>query len=232
MTASFSSVEDFNKSLSEVRIILKRAEKSQRNRKEYDICIKSALLFLVAKFEAFLEDLISDYVQIIESKELCPVDLPEVLKLHYADKLINDKFISELRNHKPSVLRTIMRLSKFCMGQEAVNSIDIDKSFDYGKHGQKAINKLFSRIGIENILSTCTIYEMRETLTGSSRVYIDIAGDINALTNHRNNILHSDITPSVTHQQINTYHKHLMQFSRKAGKVLGLKLYGLHVNAA
>ncbi len=232
MPISFSSVEDFNKSLSEVRIILRRAEKSQKNRKEYDICIKSALLFLVAKFEAFLEDLVSDYIQIIENKGLCPADLPDVLKLHYADKLINDKFISQLRNHNPSALRTITSLSKFCMGQEAVNSIDIDASFDYGKHGQKAINNLFSRIGIEDILSTCTIYEMRETLTSHSRVYIDIAGDINALTNHRNNILHADITPSVTHQQISTYHKHLMQFSRKVGNVLELKLDGLHAGVA
>lgn len=232
MLISFSSVEDFNESLSEVRIILRRAEKSQAKRKEYDICIKSALLFLVAKFEAFLENLVSDYIQIIENKELCPADLPDVLKLHYADKLINDKFISELRNHKPSALRTITRLSQFCMGQEAVNSIDIDTSFDYGKHGQKAINKLFSRIGIEDIFSTCTIYEMRETLTGNTRVYIDIVGDINALTNHRNRILHTDITPSVTHQQINAYHKHLAQFSKKVGKVLELKLDCLHASVA
>lgn len=232
MSSGFSSIEVFNKSLSEVQIILRRAEKNQKNRKEYDICIKSALLFLVAKFEAFLEDLVSDYVQTIENKGLCPVDLPDVLKLHYADKLIDDKFVSELRNHKPGALRTIRRLSKFCVGHEAVNSIDIDTSFDYGKHGQKAINKLFSRIGIENIFSTCTIYEMREIITGRIKVNINIAGDINALTNHRNSILHADITPSVTHQQISTYQKHLMKFSRKIGKVLELKLDGLHASAA
>ena len=232
MSSSFSSIEDFNKSLSEVQIILRRAGKNQKNSKEYDICIKSALLFLVAKFEAFLENLVSDYVQIIEKKGLCPADLPDVLKLQYADKLIDDKFVSELRNHKPGALRTITLLSKFCVGHEAVNSIDIDKSFDYGKHGQKAINNLFSRIGIEDIISTCTIYEMRETITGHTRVNINIAADINALTNHRNKILHTDSTPSVTHQQISTYQKHLIKFSTKIGKVLEVKLDGLHASVA
>ena len=89
MSGSFPSIEDFNKSLSEVQIILRRAEKNQKNRREYDICIKSALLFLVAKFEAFLEDLVSDYIHTIESKGLYPADLPDILKLNYADKIID-----------------------------------------------------------------------------------------------------------------------------------------------
>ena len=71
---------------------------------------------------------------------------------------------------------------------------------------------------------------MRETITGHTRININIAGDINALTNHRNNILHADITPSVTHQQISTYKKKLMRFSRKIGKVLEVKLDGLHAS--
>ncbi len=105
------------------------------------------MLFLVAKFEAFFEDILQEYVQTIENRGLQPSDLPDVIKLHCADNLIDDKFISDLRNHHPSALRTIERVSKLCVGDEAIACLELDTSFDYGRHGQKAVNHSFSRIG-------------------------------------------------------------------------------------
>ncbi len=67
--------------------------------------------------------------------------------------------------------------------------------------------------GFPDIFAACPIYECVQTVTGRARVPVNIQGDINALTNQRNNILHDDVTPSVTHEQINAYKKHLVQFS-------------------
>ena len=220
MATVFPSRDNFLGSLSEVQRILRRARRSRSITAEYNICIKSALLFLVAKFEAFLEDVISEYVQVVENTGLCPSELPDVLKLHCADNLIDEKFISDLRHHRPSALRTIERVSKLCIGEDSVTSLDLDKTFDYGRHGQKAIVRLFSRIGVTDVFESCPIFEYVQTITGRVRVPIHIQGDINALTNYRNTILHDDVTPSVTHQQIRDYQKHLVQFSNRLIRVL------------
>jgi hypothetical protein len=220
MATVFPSKDNFLGSLSEVQLILRRARRSRSITTEYNICIKSALLFLVAKFEAFLEDAISEYVQFVENAGLCPSELPDVLKLHCADNLIDEKFISDLRHHRPSALPTIERVSKLCVGEESVTFLDLDKAFDYGRHGQKAIVRLFSRIGVTDVFESCPIFEYVQTITGRVRVPIDIQGDINALTNYRNTILHDDVTPSVTHQQIRDYQKHLVQFANRLVRVL------------
>lgn len=224
MAAVFPSRDNFLESLSEVQRILRRARRSHGSAVEYNICIKSALLFLVAKFEAFLEDVVSEYVQVVENTGLRPSDLPDVLKLHCADNLIDEKFISDLRTHRLSALRTIERVSKLCVGEESVTSLDLDKTFDYGRHGHKAIVRLFLRIGITNVFEECPIFENIQTITGRVRVAVNVQGDINALTNYRNTILHDDITPSVTHQQVSDYQKHLVQFSNRLVRVLDNRL--------
>jgi len=224
MSVTFSCVEDFKESLSEVRIILARAKKFQKYPREYNICIKSALLFLVAKFEVFLEDLVFEYIQMIEHQGLSPEHFPEILKLYSLDKLVSDTFVLDVRKHRSRALQTVNKISKLCVGNEIIDSIDIDKSFNYGKHGEKEIIHLFSRIGIENIFSLCDIYEMQETVSGRTRIKINLVADINSITAHRNNILHNDITPNITHDQISLYKKHLTQFSSKIKKILNQKL--------
>ena len=103
-----------------------------------------------------------------------------------------------------------------------IDSVKIDNSFDYGKHGQNAILKLFSRIGIEDIFEICTIYEIEESLSAEPETaqMIDIVADINSMTHIRNNILHTDATPNLTHSQILEYKKHLVLFADKLVQVL------------
>ena len=131
------------------------------------------------------------------------------------DTLINEKFISDVRKHRSRALITIQRISKLCHGEDEITSIDIDKQFDYGRHGESAITKLFSKVGITNIFETCVVYEKKETLAGAKGdlVPVNIAADINALTNIRNNILHGDATPSLTHGLIEDYKRHITMFS-------------------
>lgn len=222
MVKYITCIDDFNIALDELKTILYYAKRNQRNRDKYLTFIKSAVILLVAKFEAFLEDSISDYIQGIENIGLKPCDFPEVLKLHSMDKLIDEKFISNVRKHRKESLKTIQRISGFCYGDDAISNISIDTQFDYGKHGESAINRLFSRVGIINIVASCIIYEKKETLAGvkGDLVPINIAADINALTNIRNNILHGDATPSLTHEQIENYKRHIMMFSTKLAEKL------------
>ncbi len=69
------------------------------------------------------------------------------------------------------------------------------------------------------------VYERRETLTGTKGdlVPVNIAADINAFTSIRNNILHGDATPSLTHEQIESYKRHITKFSAKLVGRTGLE---------
>jgi len=229
MPKNITCFDDFQSALLEVELILYYARRNQKNSRKYYTFIKSALILLISKFEAFLENLIVDYIELIEKMGLRPEDLPEVLKLHCIDKLIDERFITEIRNHRANVLTTIEMMSRLCFGDDKVESIDIDTSFDYGKHGENSINKLFSRIGIQDVFESCKIYEKRETLSSDEAIDIpvNIAADVNALTNIRNNILHGDATPSLTHEQLENYKKHIIMFSSQLVGVLDNRIDNL-----
>lgn len=209
--------EDFKVALSEVDIILSYAKRNQRHRERHSIFTKTAVILLVSKFEAFLEDSIKDYVRALENLGLKPEELPDILKLNCLDKLVSERFVSDVRKQRSRVFKTIERMIKTCYGEEEIALIDIDTSFDYGKHGEAAIKKLFSRIGIEDIFQSCQVFEAHETLarTAPLSLPINVAADINALTNIRNRILHGDATPSLTHRQVDDYRRHIIEFSSK-----------------
>ena len=98
----------------------------------------------------------------------------------------------------------------------------VDCSFTYGKHGEKEIRRLFQRIGIADIFSTCTIVDVLEVIDDAGeKPNYSVASDVNALTGYRNFIIHNDGTPSVTHLQIARYRKRLQAFAEKIDEHLG-----------
>jgi len=233
MSNSFSCYEEFISALSEVEILLKISEKHQKKPFEYSIFNKACLLFLVAKLEVFLEEVISEYVFRIEQLELKSNQLPDIIKLSYSKYLIDKQFLSALDNLKLSSIERLKEISLLWYPEYLVNSIKIDNSFDYGKHGQSAILKLFSRIGIENIFELCPIFEREDSLSNDieNATSIDIVADINSMTGIRNNILHADATPNLTHTQIHEYKDHLLLFADKLSQVLE-KSIGALINGA
>lgn len=212
--SSFECMHDFKRSLLEVETVLMYARRSQHNRLKYASFAKSVVVLLAAKFEAFLEDSISEYIESVEKLELSPNDFPEVLKLHCLDRLIDEKFISDVRGHKSEALEAVARMSGMCHGNDVVASIDIDSKFNYGKHGEKEITKLYSRIGIVNVFESCKISWRQEMLSSETAVSIPIsvAPDVNALTAIRNKVLHGDEDVGVSCDQLEGYEQHLVLF--------------------
>ena len=203
--------------LDEVEILLAAAEGHQRKPQEYAIFNKACLLFLVAKFEGFLEQTVSEYAFRLGQLRLPAGHFPDVIKLHSARYLIDDQFLAALHNLKTSAIERLKEISLFWHSEHQLDSIRIDNSFDYGKHGQSAIVRLFSRIGITDIFEDCPVYEAEESLSGEPEALwnVDIVADINSMTYIRNNILHNDATPNLTHSQIFAYKQHLVIFGDK-----------------
>jgi hypothetical protein len=222
MASYFSCHDEFIYALHEVDILLKVAEGHQKKPLEYATFNKACLLFLVAKLEVFLEEVVREYTFRIEQLKLPSERFPDIIKLHCSKYLIDEQFLTALDKSRTSSIERLKEISLLWHSGHQINSVKIDNSFDYGKHGQNAILKLFSRIGIENIFEICPIYETEESLTDEPETtqMIDIVADINSMTGIRNNILHSDATPNLTHFQILEYRKHLVLFADKLVQVL------------
>lgn len=231
MVSTFICQDEFIAALKEVEILISVAEAHQKKPIEYSIFNKACLLFLVAKFEVFLEEAVTEYIFKLEKMKLPTTHIPEIIKLHSAKHLINEQFLSSLENRKPSAIARLKELSLLWNTSHILETIKIDSSFDYGKHGQNAISKLFARIGIDDIFKECVIYETQESLSEDTMTSlpIDVATDVNSMTGIRNNILHTDATPNLTHWQILEYTKHLILFANKLVTVLDASLSNLRI---
>jgi hypothetical protein len=222
MPSSFSCHDEFISALHEVDILLTVAEAHENKPSEYAIFNKACLVFLVAKLEVFLEEVVGEYAFRLEELKLPCERFPDIIKLHCARYLIDDQFLIALDNLRASSIERLKEIALLWHSGHQLDSIRIDNRFDYGKHGQNAIVKLFSRIGIDDIFEICPIYETEESLTGEPETpqAVDIVADINSMTGIRNSILHTDATPNLTHSQILEYRKHLVLFADKLAGVL------------
>ena len=229
MPSPFACHDEFIAALVEVDLLVSVAEAHQKTPQAYATFNKACLLFLVAKFEVFLEEAVAEYTFRLEQLRLPASNLPEVIKLHCARHLIDEHFLAALESLKPSAVDRLKQLASLWDSDHQLDSIAIDNTFDYGKHGQGAIVKLFSRIGFEDIFEACPICETEESLTGDSEAPrpVDIVADINSVTGIRNNILHNDATPNLTHSQISEYKQHLVLFAEKLVGVLDESLVAL-----
>lgn len=229
MASPFSCHDEFVSALDEVDILLAVAEGHQRKPQEYAIFNKACLLFLVAKFEVFLEEAVAEYTFRLQQLKLPATHFPDVIKLHSARYLIDDQFMTALDNLKPSAAEKLKEVSLLWHSDRQIDSIKIDNRFNYGKHGQNAIVGLFARIGIEDVFELCQVCEAEESLTGDPETSrpVDVVADINSMTGIRNNILHNDVTPNLTHWQILEYRRHLVLFADKLVQILEESLAAL-----
>jgi hypothetical protein len=233
MPSSFQSIEDFREALKEVDYLVKRAKESEREAHTYSVYNKAAILLLSAKFENFLEQIVDEFRVRLQEANLMPNKLPDAIRIFSSQFIVTEEFLRTLKSgkistksDKNSTLTTLKKIVTMWDSGKRIESLDIDNSFSYGKHGQKEIIKLFKRIGVENIFDCCPVFKTQESMSSEaeSLVQIDLAASVNALTNFRNNIIHSDGSPSLTYEQIRTYIGHLVLFADEVGNCLEKKL--------
>ncbi|MDN4073868.1 HEPN domain-containing protein [Fictibacillus terranigra] len=88
MTYQLESFNNFNNALVEVGLLTAFASKCQSIPEQYAALNKSALVLLTAKFEVFVEDVVEEYVEEINSMNLTTLMISEHLKIkHTVSKL-------------------------------------------------------------------------------------------------------------------------------------------------
>jgi hypothetical protein len=179
-------INDISEKLTENNIIYSKLEISATFK-------KAALVLLLSKFESFVEEFVEVYAELQVKK--CNIrtlerDLYNQLVDGVLLKLEDFKGKEHKRSEQEKYLLQLAQLTsdENCYLFEYKDYFN--SKFNYGKHGEKELEKLLSRFGLK---------EFVKNLDSS---FFKTFG---SLTNIRNNILHEDVTPSLTTQDIRKY---------------------------
>jgi Glu-tRNA(Gln) amidotransferase subunit E-like FAD-binding protein len=196
MEDNSSAVTDFDEALKEINILISNAIESSNYDLKYATYNKSAIVLLCGKFEAFIESFLEEFSYYVLNS-FTNKQLNDHIKNHLLENII-----IELEKKKPFIDKRNEVLFKFVkiLGEEEImcNEFEINTKFNYGKHGEKELVKLLNKFGFINFAE--------EEI--NKRFY----SKFNSLNSIRNNILHQDSTPSLTHGDVENYRDEMLSF--------------------
>jgi|SRR6185312_10149292 len=212
--AYFDATTSFDAALAEVEHLVTLARLCQNRRRDYLTYLKAAFVLLGAKFEAFAENIIENYVDRLAEMEPRAKHLSRDLRLHSTTLLLSQCANGSLFSGKPAAVSNLRAAAALWNDEDPHSSLTVSNKFNYGKHGSGELRSLFQRIGIDDILNECRILTVtHDTMLGSGVTRATIIADIDSFTSIRNNIIHSDASPNnITHQQIHDYKEKLWEF--------------------
>lgn len=187
MIDSFEATTDFTDAIVEIEMLIDYAKENTNTFSKYALFNKSSIILLCTKFETFLENFLQEYAYInlktFDNKTLDTHIYEHILKNQI--ELLKLDFTN--KENRDIHLENVINLCGSHTFQD-IQNFNINSKFNYGKHGQKEIEKLLREFGLNTELST----EIK------SRFF----NNFNALNAIRNNIIHEDATPSLTHQDV------------------------------
>lgn len=190
--------------------------------------VKAAILLLSAKLESFMEQIVEEYCFQLGKLELASERIPLTIRACASKQYLENYVLTALESGDGEKCEKSMRsLSQLWVDGCVPREVKVDASFSYGKHGEKEIRRLFSRIGVSDVFSDCLVPDTAEALDDpEEKEPISAAPDINALTGYRNYIIHNDGTPNVTHVQIRRYRDRVFAFAERVDDFLaGMQNY-------
>ncbi|WDF65048.1 HEPN domain-containing protein [Flavobacterium sp. KACC 22763] len=193
---NFESVNDFREALKEIHILIENAISSIDDNLQYRTFNKSSIVLLCGKFESFLECFLDEFGYYILNN-FSNKKLESYIKNHLIDVLIKELEIKKNNNEKRE--EVLMKFVKILGVEEVLcNEFNLDTKFSYGKHGQSEVTKLLKKFGFNEFADS-----------EENKIFYE---KFNSLNNIRNNILHQDSTPSLTHQDVISYQNIIINF--------------------
>ncbi len=216
MEISFECLEKFYEALQEVEVLIATAKAYETDKVKYLTYNKASLLLLAAKFENFVEQIVAEYIDVINSMKLNCEQIPECLRInHSLFKLEKSKSIFEQQHRQEDIIRVLSELGELWSEQNIFEKISVNCKFNYGRHGDKELIKLFANIGIKDIFAKVKIYNDQESLMSDDKIEVDFRGLFNSMSGMRNNIIHQDATPDLTHNEIEKYACNFKEFAKE-----------------
>ena len=192
------SIDHIRSNIIEINTILNYAQQNQADIKMYQMFNKIAVVLLCTKFEVFLEDFMDEHSRMVIQGHT-NTSIPSKMKDTYIDTAVNSASGVKNKTVRNSFLQSLMTLLKND-GSSIASIMNIRPStkFGMGKHGQKEIESLFERHGLESFIKSA-----------------DAQNDLrmmNSLFSIRNNVIHEDASPGLTHQTIEDHRNNIMHF--------------------
>lgn len=219
MAEKLETAEEFTKTLAEVDLLLFAADeaapgKPGANELTFAVMNKSALLLLTGKFEAFLEGAAEDFLFALNQVGAKGRDVPVRILAEHSVKAVREMENKLNSGDFEEIQRTFVSLARYWIDLDPCSNLSVSCKFNYGKHGEAEVSKLFKRLGIADVFESVTIVdETVEVYEGGSPPLLDVKGMINSLTGIRNNILHQDETPNLTTGNLRKQSASLQRFA-------------------
>ncbi|CAH0334561.1 hypothetical protein FVB9288_00149 [Flavobacterium sp. CECT 9288] len=186
---NFESVNDFKEAIKEIHILIENANLSISDNLKYRTFNKSSIVLLCGKFESFIECFLEEFGYYILNN-FSNKQLEAYIKEHLIDILIKD--LDNKKNNPTKRGEILMKFVKILGNDEVLcNEFEINSKFSYGKHGQSEVTKLLKKFGFNEFAAS-----------EENKIFYQ---KFNSLNNIRNNILHQDSTPTLTHQDVENY---------------------------
>lgn len=209
------SVDDFKSRLSEIQILIVYAQANKNALDKYKLFNKTAIILLCSHFEVFVEAFIAEHVDVLKS---CYTNnsMPQYMK----DNFIDDTFKAYKDVPQPSKkqrpLKALFQLhGNDTLAMSSLGDLVLEIKYSFGKHGQAETDKLFTKFGFGDFVS--------------SQLYQESFGKINSAINIRNNIIHEGTAPTLSHSDVISYRDNFLNFADGLeNHVLGkqMDLYG------
>lgn len=194
----FDSIKDFIDSLEEIDLLIMYAKRNEKYIPKYRLFNKSAVILLLTKFENFIETFLEEHSYYVLEKHTS-FTIPDKMKVQYIVNAIEKATRFPDNTKKAKVIEKLK-----CLSSEKGTKLDVLKdyrprtTFDYGKHGSKEITKMFQIHALDDFIA-------------NSEVTMILQG-LDSLIAIRNNIIHQDATPSLTHKDIEQHKNKIIHF--------------------
>lgn len=219
---NFQCYNSFLLALDEVQLLIEDAKESEcKNDERYKVYNKSSILLLASKFESFIEGVVEEYIEKLNS--LClPFDkIPLDIKKNHMKHVLTESHAIINQAHKYEEREQLyLQLVNLWNHSKNEVKVKVNTSFSYGKHGANEMNKLFNNIGIEDVFLEIQIYSDEKLLLSDAKELIDFKARFSNFNNIRNKIIHQDFTPNLTYNDVVEYKSDFDKFSSEIVKKL------------
>lgn len=192
------SIDNFRNRISEIDILIDYATRNAADLPIYQLFIKTSIVLLTTKLEVFLEEFIDEH-SIRTLNGHTNSSLPKKMKDLYFNRGI-ELIANEKKQHKKELFFQSISMLRQNNGTSisSISNIRPILTFNYGKHGQKEIEALFERHGLETFIKS-----------NKSQNCLRL---MNSLIAIRNNVIHQDTSPGIPHQTIIDHKNNILDF--------------------
>src|SRR5262245_10341938 len=156
MAEKLETADGFTKTLAEVDLLLHEADQAApgapgANEQRFAVMNKSALLLLMGKFEAFLEGAAEDFLFAVNQVGAKAQYVPIRMLAEHSARAIRE-VEQKLNIGDLEGIRTIFEaLGRYWINIDPCAGLNVSCKFNYGKHGEAEVVRLFKRMGINDI---------------------------------------------------------------------------------